>query len=248
MVQTKRVRWSDFRDQRCSLNAQIFMGSFVPLTHSTLRIVVVNGGCAYYRGGQKIWIGSPAKILNIVIFTGKILSMTNVVTTTDFIATRIYFLRGEKVLLDTDLAILYGVQTKVLKQAVRRNRERFPSDFMFELSGDEWTTLRSQFVTLENGRGKYSKYPPFAFTEQGVAMLSGILNSPRAIETNIAIMRTFVALRKWMQSNTELATKIAQLEKKYDQRFKVVFEAIQQLIKHEKQMRPIGFQIGKSTK
>jgi hypothetical protein len=103
-------------------------------------------------------------------------------------------------------------------------------------------------VTLEKGRGKYSKYPPFAFTEQGVAMLSGILNSPRAIETNIAIMRTFVTLRRLMESNKDLAQKIRQLEKKYDQRFKLVFDTIQQLIKQEKEARPIGFTIGSSKK
>jgi len=174
--------------------------------------------------------------------------MSTVLASTDFIATKILFLRGEKVLLDADLALLYGVETKVLKQAVRRNIERFPPDFLFELSIEEWSALRSQFVTLEKGRGKYSKYPPFAFTEQGVAMLSGILNSPRAIETNIAIMRTFVALRKLMESNQDLATKIRQLERKYDQRFKLVFDTIQQLIKQEKEARPIGFEVGRTRK
>lgn len=170
----------------------------------------------------------------------------SVLATTDFIATKILFLRGEKVLLDADLALLYGVETKVLKQAVRRNIDRFPKDFLFELSTEEWNSLRSQFVTLEKGRGKYSKYPPFAFTEQGVAMLSGILNSPRAIETNIAIMRTFVALRKLMETHKDLAAKIRQLEKKYDQRFKLVFDAIQKLIRQEKDAQPIGFKIGKA--
>lgn len=131
--------------------------------------------------------------------------MNKTLITTDFIAGKIYFLRGEKVLLASDLGMLYGVQTKALKQAVRRNRKRFPPDFMFELSVAERKALRSQFVTLENGRGKYSKHMPFAFTEQDVAMLSGVLNSPRAVETNIAIMRTFVALRKWMQSNKKSA-------------------------------------------
>ncbi len=168
-----------------------------------------------------------------------------VLSTPDFIATKILFLRDEKVLLDADLAVLYGVETKRLKEAVKRNIERFPDDFMFELTLDEWDSLRTQFATLTSGRGKHPKYPPFAFTEQGVAMLSGILNSKRAIETNIAIMRTFVALRKLMLSNTQLATKIKQLEKKYDQRFKIVFDTIQQLIKQEKDARPIGFEIGK---
>lgn len=170
----------------------------------------------------------------------------SVLATTDFIATKILFLRGEKVLLDADLALLYGVETKVLKQAVRRNIDRFPEDFLFEVSTEEWNSLRSQIVTLEKGRGKYSKYPPFAFTEQGVAMLSGILNSPRAIETNIAIMRTFVALRKLMETHKDLAAKIRQLEKKYDQRFKLVFDAIQKLIRQEKNAQPIGFKIGKA--
>jgi hypothetical protein len=142
--------------------------------------------------------------------------------------------------------MLYGVETKYLKRQVRRNMDRFPEDFMLELSQQEYETLRSQFGTLK--RGEHAKYPPFAFTEQGVAMLSGILNSPRAIDTNIAIMRTFVALRRWMESNKELAAKIRQLEKKYDERFKIVFDAIQQLIKQEKEARPIGFEIGKGKK
>ncbi len=124
--------------------------------------------------------------------------LVQVKMTPELIASKIYFIRGEKVLLDADLALLNGVGTKVLKQAVRRNIERFPADFLFELSTKEWASLRSQIVTLEIGRGKYSKYPPFAFTEQGVAMLSGILNSSRAIKINIVIMRTFVALRKWI--------------------------------------------------
>lgn len=169
----------------------------------------------------------------------------SVLTTPDFIATKILFLRDEKVLLDADLAVLYGVETKRLKEAVKRNIDRFPDDFMFELTPDEWDSLKTQFATLKSGRGQHSKYPPFAFTEQGVAMLSGILNSPRAIETNIAIMRTFVALRKLMETNKDLAAKIRQLEKKYDQRFKLVFDTIQQLIKQEKEARPIGFEIGK---
>jgi len=172
--------------------------------------------------------------------------MSNLLATTDFITTKIIFLRGEKVLLDADLSMLYGVETKYLKRQVRRNIARFPEDFMFELSQQEYEILRRQFGTLK--RGEHAKYLPFAFTEQGVAMLSGILNSPRAVDTNIAIMRTFVALRRWMESNKELAAKIRQLEKKYDQRFKIVFDAIQQLIHHEKETRPIGFEIGKSKK
>lgn len=174
--------------------------------------------------------------------------MSTVLASTDFMATKILFLRDEKVLLDADLALLYGVDTKRLKEAVRRNLARFPEDFMFELTPDEWSSLRTQIASLKSGRGKHPKFPLFAFTEQGVAMLSGILNSPRAIETNIAIMRTFVALRKLMESNQDLATKIRQLERKYDQRFKLVFDTIQQLIKQEQEARPIGFEIGQSRK
>jgi hypothetical protein len=174
--------------------------------------------------------------------------MISALTTSDFIVSKIIFVRGEKVMLDFDLASLYGLETKRLKEAVRRNISRFPEDFMFVLGTEEWSTLRTQFASLKVTRGKHPKYPPMAFTEQGVAMLSGVLNSQRAIETNIAIMRTFVALRKLMQSNKELALKIQQLEQKYDQRFKVVFDAIQQLIKQEKEMRPIGFEIGPKSK
>ncbi len=172
----------------------------------------------------------------------------SIIGTADFIATKIVFLREEKVLLDYDLALLYGVEAKRLKEAVRRNLARFPEDFMFELTSEEWSSLRTQFTSLKTGRGKHPKYPPFAFTEQGVAMLSGILNSPRAIETNIAIMRTFVALRRLMESNKDLALKIRQLERKYDHRFKIVFDTIQQLIKKEKEGQPIGFKIGTTKK
>ncbi|MBN8652486.1 MAG: ORF6N domain-containing protein [Cytophagales bacterium] len=168
----------------------------------------------------------------------------SVITTPDFIATKILFLRGEKVLLDADLALLYGVETRVLNQAVKRNADRFPADFMFELTREEFNSLMSQIVISKPGRGGRRKLP-LAFTEQGVAMLSGILNSPRAVETNIAIMRTFVALRKLMETNKDLAAKIRQLEKKYDQRFKLVFDTIQKLIKQEKEAKPIGFEIGK---
>jgi hypothetical protein len=138
------------------------------------------------------------------------------------------WIRHEKVILDFDLARLYGVETRALKQAVRRNRNRFPDDFMFELDSDEVTALLSQFVIPKIQ--KLGGASPFAFTEQGVAMLSSVLQSPRAVEVNIAIMRTFVQLRRLMDSNRVLARKIAALEKKYDEQFAVVFEAIQQLI------------------
>ena len=160
--------------------------------------------------------------------------------TSDFVETKIYFVRGEKVLLDTDLADLYEIETRVLNQAVRRNIKRFPKDFMFEISKEELSNLKSQIVISSwGGRRK----APLAFTEQGVAMLSSVLNSDRAIEANIVIMRTFVAMRRWMKSNKELAAKIRQLEEKYDEQFKEVFEAISQLMREEKEMRPIGFRI-----
>ena len=155
------------------------------------------------------------------------------------IATQIHFIRGEQVMLDFDLATLYGVETKVLKQTVKRNIIRFPDDFMFELSTIEWNNLRSQFVTSSWGG---IRYQPYSFTEQGVAMLSGILKSERAIEVNIAIMRTFVQLRKLMTSNKELAKKINDMENKYDEQFHVIFEAIKQLIVEENKPRKvIGF-------
>ncbi len=159
------------------------------------------------------------------------------------IAAQILFLRGERVILDVNLASMYQVDTKVMKQAVRRNLDRFPRDFMFVLTDAEFSNLRSQIVTSRWGG---HRYPPFAFTEQGVAMLSSILRSERAIKVNITIMRTFVTLRKWMQSNKDLASKIQQLEGKYDQQFKIVFDAIRQLIKEDKKDRvPIGFKISK---
>ncbi len=168
--------------------------------------------------------------------------MANIVLNDEKIASQIYFIRGEKVMLDFDLASLYGVETRVLKQAVKRNTNRFPSDFMFELSDDEINFLVSQFVIPS--KGKFGGARPFAFTEQGVAMLSGILNSKRAIAVNIAIMRTFVQIRKLMYGNRELAKKINQLEKKYDENFRIVFNAINQLIREEmKSYKKIGFKI-----
>ena len=163
--------------------------------------------------------------------------------TSELIASKIYFLREERVLLDFDLAHLYRVETKQLKRQVRRNIDRFPNDFMFQLDQSEYDSLRSQIGTLK--RGAHSKYLPYAFTEQGVAMLSSVLNSKSAIIVNIGIIRTFVELRKWMKSNKELAAKIRLPENKYDSQFNVVFDAIRQLIKQEKEMRPIGFRITK---
>lgn len=142
----------------------------------------------------------------------------------------IFFIRGQKVLLSYDLAKLYEVEPRALVQAVKRNQQRFPSDFMFQLTEKENELLRSQFVTLEKGRGKFSKYLPYAFTEQGVAMLSSVLKSERAIQVNIEIMRTFARLRELLLSHKELSHKLSKLEKKYDTQFKIVFDAIRELM------------------
>lgn len=145
-------------------------------------------------------------------------------------------------MLDMDLAMLYQVETRVLKQAVKRNIERFPDDFMFELSSDEFKNLRSQFVTSSWGG---TRYAPMAFTEQGVAMLSSVLRSWRAIQVNIQIMRAFTRLRRMLTGYEELKHKIEAMEKKYDQNFQVVFEAIKQLIEIESRpKRKIGFTSG----
>ncbi len=158
------------------------------------------------------------------------------------IENRIRMVRGQKVILDSDLATLYGVKTKVLVQAVKRNIERFPKDFMFPLTYPELSILRSQIVTLRLEHGKHRKYLPFVFTEQGVAMLSSVLRSPRAILVNIEIMRTFVRLRQLLASHTDLAKKLDALERKYDSQFRVVFEAIRELMSPiEKPKRKIGF-------
>ena len=161
---------------------------------------------------------------------------------TEVIVRKILLLRGEKVLLDRDLAELYGVETRALKQAVRRNRKRFPEDFMFELTKQEFEDWRSQFV-ISNSDKMGLRYRPMAFTEQGVAMLSSVLNSDRAVEVNIAIMRAFVQLRKMIASNEELARKLDELEEKYDEQFRIVFDAIRALIEHdEKPPKKIGFE------
>lgn len=160
----------------------------------------------------------------------------------EIITNKIYIIRGHKVMIDRDLAELYGVQTKVLNQAVRRNKKRFPDDFMWELTKDEQNFLRSQFVTLKTGRGHHVKYRPYAFTEQGVAMLSSVLKSERAILVNIQIMRTFTKLRGLLVTNEQLRKKIEKLESKYDQHFRVVFEAIRKLVEDDvKPKKQIGF-------
>lgn len=186
------------------------------------------------------------------------------------LASLVLSIRGEKVLLDTDLAELYGVEARALNQAVARNRNRFPDDFMFQLTTEEWERMRSQFVTSLDAKGSNSsqsvmsgkegeplrsqtviskgkggrRYIPYAFTEQGIAMLSSVLRSQRAVEVNIAIMRTFVQLRRLMESNRDLARRIDALEARYDEQFSQVFDAIKQLITEDKTRKakpPMGF-------
>ncbi len=157
------------------------------------------------------------------------------------IESSILLIRGEKVMLDSDLAVLYGVETRVLVQAVKRNIERFPDDFMFQLNKEEADFLRSQIVTSSWGGRRYL---PYVFTEQGVAMLSSVLKSDRAVLVNIEIMRAFVKLRRMLASNAALSRKLNALENKYDVQFKAVFDAIRQLMipPERKRRRIIGFQ------
>jgi len=158
---------------------------------------------------------------------------------------RIYEVRSQKVMLDFGLAVLYKTETKRLKEAVRRNIDRFPSDFMFELSRDEFESLRTQFATSKKRGG--TRYMPFAFTEQGVAMLASVLTSPTAIEVNIQIVRAFVLMRKYALTHQELTLKLQELESRYDKQFKDVYEAIAFLVQKDKansaqkQRKQIGF-------
>ncbi|MBI5145216.1 MAG: ORF6N domain-containing protein [Candidatus Omnitrophica bacterium] len=170
----------------------------------------------------------------------------------EVIATRILELRGKKVMLDRDLAKLYGVKVKRLNEQVKRNNKRFPGDFMFQITNEELNSLRSHFATLNSKkdeisrRGKHLKYLPYVFTEQGVAMLSSVLNSERAIQVNILIMRAFTKLREILLTHKELAAKIEALEEKYaehDQTIKDIFQAIKQLLEPPptKEKKIIGF-------
>lgn len=161
------------------------------------------------------------------------------------IQSKIYEIRGFKVMLDFDLAELYQVPTKRLKEQVRRNINRFPDDFMFELSSEEYKFLRSQFATLESpGKGRYSKYLPYAFTEQGVAMLSSVLNSPIAIEVNISIMRAFVRLRELITGYTELNRKLEEFIVDTDMRFADVMDIINEMLKDKQQQEEPRKRIG----
>jgi hypothetical protein len=182
------------------------------------------------------------------------MSQSTAIVPYEIIEGRIVLLRGKKVMLSPDLAQLYGVEPRALLQAVRRNLDRFPEDFMFRLSWEESQTLllhggaspgsvppsRSQSVTLK--RGQNIKYLPFAFTQEGIAMLSSVLRSPRAIQVNIEIMRAFVRLRQLLATHADLARKLTAMEKKYDAQFKVVFDALRALMMEpEEKKKPIGF-------
>ncbi|MDD4909240.1 MAG: ORF6N domain-containing protein [Candidatus Omnitrophica bacterium] len=160
--------------------------------------------------------------------------------TTEVIATKILIIRGKRVMLDSDLAVLYGVKTKRLNEQVYRNIKRFPEDFMFQLTEEETDFLRSHFATSKRGGRRYL---PYVFTQEGVAMLSSVLNSERAILTNIQIMRAFAQFRRLLLTHRDLRRKIEEMERKYDKQFAVVFQAIKQLLEQpaEKEKRRIGF-------
>jgi hypothetical protein len=169
------------------------------------------------------------------------------------IVSRIFYIRGKKVMLDSDLASVYGVETKVLNQAVKRNLKRFPDDFFFRLTRDEWNSLRSQIVTLEviapeirlsAGKGKHRKYLPYAFTEHGALMLATVLNSEKAIYASLFVVRAFIQLREFLDVKKELAKKIEEMETRYEEQFNILFEAIRELIhKKNEPANPVGFRI-----
>ena len=170
-----------------------------------------------------------------------VMAATKTLIPAERIERAILLIRGHKVMLDSNLAMLYGVTTSRLNEQVKRNRKRFPSDFMIQLTSDEISSLRSHFATSNTGRGG-RRYRPYAFTEQGVAMLSSVLNSSKAVQVNIEIMRAFVRLRQMLATHEDLARKLTALEKKYDAQFRVVFDAIRQMMAPpDKKKRGIGF-------
>ena len=181
------------------------------------------------------------------------MSANATVVAVDAIASRILTLRGQRVIVDTDLATLYGVPTKRLNEQVRRNAERFPADFMFALSQEEWDALRSQSATLKTGRGQHRKYLPYAFTEHGAIMAATVLNSPRAVEVSIYVVRAFVQLRELLAGHKELAKRLNELETRMerklmtqDQAIAGILDAIRQLMAPPpaQKKRPIGFVTG----
>lgn len=173
------------------------------------------------------------------------MDMSNLVSA-EVIATRILIIRGKRVMLDSDLAVLYEVKTKRLNEQVARNKKRFPEDFMFQLTEEEADFLRSHFATSNRGGRRYL---PYVFTQEGVAMLSSVLNSERAIMVNIQIMRAFAQLRRMLLTNRDLRRKIEEMERKYDKQFAIVFQAIKQLLEPPlpKDKKIIGFRVDKDT-
>lgn len=167
------------------------------------------------------------------------MKQNNSLVPTEIVISKIFLVRGKKIMLDKDLAELYGVETKSFTRSIKRNSERFPSDFMFQLNKNEFENLRNQFGTSSWGGRRYL---PYVFTEQGVAMLSSVLNSQKAIQVNIQIIRTFTKLRELISTNKQLKKKIELMERKYDTRFSQVFEVLKQLIKEKsKTGEQIGF-------
>ena len=181
------------------------------------------------------------------------MSANATVVAVDAIASRILTLRGQRVIVDTDLATLYGVPTKRLNEQVRRNAERFPADFMFALSQEEWDALRSQSATLKTGRGQHRKYLPYAFTEHGAIMAATVLNSPRAVEVSIHVVRAFVQLRELLAGHKELAKRLNELETRMERKLMTQDQAIAGILNAIRQLmapppaqkkRPIGFVTG----
>jgi|APSaa5957512622_1039677.scaffolds.fasta_scaffold01866_9 hypothetical protein len=183
--------------------------------------------------------------LNRLSFEYHGLNMENEIITSEEILSRIYVIRGKRVMLDRDLAELYRVETKRLKESVKRNIERFPEDFMFQLTKQDLEILRSQIATLKRqGRGQHSKYPPYAFSEHGILMLSSVLRSDRAIQVNINIMRAFTQVRDMITNHKDLVQRIDEMEQKYDDNFRIVFDAIRQLVNPpEGKKSKIGFKV-----
>jgi len=172
--------------------------------------------------------------------------MSNLIST-EVIATKILIIRGKRVMLDSDLAVLYEVKTKRLNEQVARNQKRFPEDFMFQLTEEEANFLRSQNATSKRGGRRYL---PYVFTQEGVAMLSSVLNSERAIMVNVQIMRAFAQLRRLLLTNKDLRRKIEEMERKYDKQFAIVFQAIKQLLEPppEEKRRISGFKVEKQRR
>lgn len=168
----------------------------------------------------------------------------NLIASVEQIESQIFLIRGQRIMLDENLAALYEVETKRLNEQVRRNKERFPEDFMFQLTAEEYANLKSQIATSNNPAGRGGRRSlPYAFTEHGAIMAASVLNSPRAVEASVQVVRAFVQLRQMLASNAELSRKLVALEKKYDIKFRAVFEAIRELMtpSDPKKKRPIGF-------